>query len=132
MELKVTYETCELHRVNFSVDLDSLYKTPSGDFVYALDKVEVDERNVWQLVINVTLTGGFTASFKSKGFRIRTKPRAAKHDGQKNGTNNLISYYGCRIKSRKSKLSYEAQTTFLRQSELLEMKSLRLTEVRAV
>ncbi|XP_067056496.1 uncharacterized protein [Acropora muricata] len=57
MELKVTYETCELHRVNFSVDLDSLYKTPSGDIVYALDKVEVDERNVWQLVINVTLTG---------------------------------------------------------------------------
>lgn len=92
MELKVTYETCELHRVNFSVDLDSLYKTPSGDIVYALDKVEVDERNVWQLVINVTLTGGFTASFKSKGFRIRTKPRAAKHDCQKNGTNCLISY----------------------------------------
>lgn len=91
MELKVTYETCEPHRVNFSVDLDSLYKTPSGDFVYALDKVEVDERNVWQLVINVTLTGGFTASFKSKGFRIRTKPRAAKHDCQKNGNNDLSS-----------------------------------------
>lgn len=83
MELKVTYETSELHRVNFSFDLDSLYKTPSGDIVYALDKVEVDERNVWQLVINVTLTGGFTASFKSKGFRIRTKPRAGKHDCQK-------------------------------------------------
>jgi len=39
-----------------------------------------------------------------------------------------------RIKSTRTPvvLSYEAQTTLLRQSELLEMKSLRLTEVRAV
>lgn len=90
MELNVNYERCELQRVDFSVDLDSLYKTPSGDIVYALDKVEVDERNVWQLVIKVTLTGGFAASFQSKGFRIRTKPRPAKHDCKENGTNNII------------------------------------------
>ena len=86
VELKVNYGRCEIRAVNFSVDLDSVYKTPTGDAVYALDKVDVDERNIWQLVIVVTLADGSTTSFPSKGFRIRTKPKAAKQDCHETGT----------------------------------------------
>ena len=85
MELKVQYDICGVQEVHFSVDLDSVYKTTDGSIVYALDKVEVDERNIWQLFITVTLTDGSTASFTSKGFRIRTKPKAAKQDSHETG-----------------------------------------------
>lgn len=86
MELKITYEKYEMNAVHFSVDLDSVYKTPAGDMVYALDKVDVEERNLWQLVITVELIDGSTGTFISKEFRVRTKPKAAKPDFQATGT----------------------------------------------
>jgi len=86
VELKVSYEKFEVHAVHFSVDLDSVYKTPTGDMVYTLDKVEVEERNMWQLVIVVELIDGFVGTFTSKSFRIRTKPKATKPDSQATGT----------------------------------------------
>ena len=90
VELKVDIKKYELHAVHFSVDLDSVYKTSTGDLVYALDKNDVEERNVWQLVMIVELIDGYKATFKSQGFRIRTKPKAAKPE-QTTGT--LVSQY---------------------------------------
>ena len=85
MELKISYEKYEMHAVHFSVDLDSVYKTPTGDMVYALDKVDVEERNLWQLVIIVELVDGSTGTFSSKKFRVRTKPKPTKPDFQVTG-----------------------------------------------
>ncbi|XP_068741308.1 uncharacterized protein [Montipora capricornis] len=104
VELKLNYGRCEIRAVNFSVDLDSVYKTPTGDAVYALDKVDVDERNIWQLVIVVTLADGSTTSFPSKGFRIRTKPKAAKQDCHETGAKE-VSLNGAKRKRQDSGLS---------------------------
>ncbi|XP_073242440.1 uncharacterized protein [Porites lutea] len=79
-ELQVSYEKYEANAVHFSVDLDSVYKTPTDELVYSLDKVEVEERNRWQIAITVELIDGFVRQFTSKGFRIRTRPKAPKPD----------------------------------------------------
>lgn len=90
MELKLNYENYEVHAVHFSVDLDSVYKTPTGEMVYSLDKVEVEERNIWQIIIIVELVDGFAGQFTSKGFRIRTKPKPPKPDSQATGPNGVL------------------------------------------
>lgn len=75
MELKVSYEKHGVQSIHFSIDLDSVYKTPKGELVYSLDRVEMEMRNMWQLVIVVELIDGSTQQFISKEFRIRTRPR---------------------------------------------------------
>lgn len=66
--------------------MDSVYKTPTGEMVYSLDKVEVEERNIWQLLITVELIDGYVRQFISNGFRIRTKPKPPKPDFPETGT----------------------------------------------
>lgn len=75
MELKVIYEKCGMQSIHFSVDLDSVYKTPQGEMVYSLERVEMETRNMWQLVIIVELIDGLQGKFMSKEFRIRTRPK---------------------------------------------------------
>ena len=75
MELRVIYEKYGVQSIHFSVDLDSVYKTPEGELVYSLDRVEMEMRNMWQLVIFVELIDGLKQQFTSKGFRIRTRPK---------------------------------------------------------
>ena len=70
-----------MYNILFSVDLDSVYKTSAGDKVYWLDKVEVDKRNIWQLIISVELIDGTMKEVNSRGFRIRTKPRESQSSG---------------------------------------------------
>lgn len=75
MKLKVIYEKCGVQSIHFSVDLDSVYKTPEGEMVYSLERVEMETRNIWHLVIIVELIDGLQGKFLSKGFRIRTRPK---------------------------------------------------------
>ncbi|XP_020603152.1 uncharacterized protein LOC110042142 isoform X1 [Orbicella faveolata] len=75
VELRVSYEKHGVQSIHFSIDLDSVYKTPKGELVYSLDRVEMEMRNMWQLVIVVELIDGSTQQFTSKEFRIRTRPR---------------------------------------------------------
>lgn len=75
MQLKVNYEKCEVQSIHFSVDLDSVYKTPQGEIVYSLERVEMETRNIWHLVVIVELIDGLRGKFVSKGFRIRTRPK---------------------------------------------------------
>jgi hypothetical protein len=62
-------------KTKFSVDLDSVYKNEDGTFVYWLDRVEVEERNIWELVTSIEFIDGTQKNFQSNTFRIRTKPR---------------------------------------------------------
>lgn len=78
VELKVIYKEYGIHSVNFSFDLDSAYKNSNGDLVYELARVEMDLRNVWQLIVTVHLIDGSQRNFTWKGFRIRTKPKPSK------------------------------------------------------
>ena len=73
VELKVTFDDHEPNRTHFSVDLDSVYKTPSGDLVYWLEKAEVEERNKWELIVTVEFIDGTEGHFTSRPFQIRTK-----------------------------------------------------------
>ena len=75
VELRVHYGEQGVQSYHFSVDLDSVYKTPNGELVYSLDRVEMEIRNIWQLVIVVELIDGLKQQFTSKGFQIRTRPR---------------------------------------------------------
>lgn len=75
VELRVIYGKYEVQSMTFSVDLDSVYKTPKGKLVYSLDRVEMETRNMWQLVIFVELIDGLKQQFTSKAFRIRTRPK---------------------------------------------------------
>jgi len=74
VELKVSYY-CEVQSIPFSVDLDSAYQTPKGELVYSLERVDMEMRNMWQLVIIVELIDGLKQEFISKEFRIRTRPK---------------------------------------------------------
>lgn len=75
VELRIIYGKHGVQSMNFSVDLDSVYKTPKGELVYSLDRVEMEMRNMWQLVIFVELIDGLKQHFTSKAFRIRTRPK---------------------------------------------------------
>lgn len=75
VELRVHYGEQGVQSYHFLVDLDSVYKTPNGELVYSLDRVEMEIRNIWQLVIVVELIDGLKQQFTSKGFQIRTRPR---------------------------------------------------------
>ena len=84
MKLKVTFKKIGVQSFRFSFDLDSVYKTPNKDeIVYKLGNIEVDNGNIWQLVIIVELIGALQRKFTSKGFHIlRRKPRPTKHEAQ--------------------------------------------------
>ena len=84
VELKVNYTEYGVQSIRFSFDLDSVYKTSNEEIVYMLDRVEVDTRNIWQLIITVELIDGLQQKFTSKGFRIRTKPKPPKPAAGKN------------------------------------------------
>ena len=73
VELKVIFDDHEPNRTHFSVDLDSVYKTPSGDLIYWLEKAEVEERNIWELIITIEFIDGTEGHFTSRPFQIRTK-----------------------------------------------------------
>ncbi|XP_031553759.1 uncharacterized protein LOC116290795 [Actinia tenebrosa] len=78
VELPVTAvktDSEDFNKTRFSVNLDSVYKNEDGSYVYWLDRVEVEERNIWELAIYVELIDGTQKTFLSKTFRIRTKPR---------------------------------------------------------
>ena len=74
----VTVKKYDQYGTHLNVDLDSVYKTQNGDMIYWLDKVEVEERNKWQLIIIVEFSNGSCQQFQSRSFRIRTKPRRQK------------------------------------------------------
>ena len=80
----------KLYETYFSVDLDSVYMTESGQLIYELDKVDVEERNIWQLVIIIHFIDNSHQTFETKPFRLRTKPRPAKKEPQTTGI--LISW----------------------------------------
>lgn len=75
MELDVIYNKVGVQPAHFSVDLDSVIKTPDVKDVYSLSKVKSETRNVWQLIILVELVDGSNGKFMSKGFRIGTRSR---------------------------------------------------------
>jgi len=82
VELPVKVQT-STDRILLTVDLDSVYKTENGVFIYWLDRVDVEERNLWELLILTEFIDETQKISQSKPFRIRTKPRptpkAAEH-----------------------------------------------------
>lgn len=108
-ELKVDIVKYEVDAVHFMIDLDSVYKTSNGDLVYALDKNDVEERNIWQLVIIVNLIDGYMATFKTQGFRIRTKPKPAKPE-QATGTSG-VPFHASKRKRQESGTSCSSGAT---------------------
>lgn len=70
------------------MDLDSVYKNDKGELIYWLDKVEVNVRNMWNLVIVLEFNDGSLRHFQSRSFRLRTKPRNYKNRSQ---SGNLIT-----------------------------------------
>ena len=61
----------------FTVNLDAVYDGPIGP-VYELAKVEMEKRNLFQLLVELSFHNGKeeeTQSFYSKPFLIRSKPR---------------------------------------------------------
>ena len=69
----MAFDDHEPNRTHFTVDLDSVYKTPSGDMVYWLEKAEVEERNKWELIVIIEFIDGTEGNFNSRPFQIRTK-----------------------------------------------------------
>ena len=70
---------------SFSVNLDSIYDGPFGP-VYNLAKVEMDKRNVFQLLVELSFHNGLeeeTQQFYSKPFLMRSKPRIQPTDKSK-------------------------------------------------
>ena len=71
---------CIRDRYSFSVDLDSIYDGPFSP-VYELAKVEMDKRNNFQLIVELTFSNGMeeeTQLFHSPSFLMRSKPRQKK------------------------------------------------------
>lgn len=61
----------------FSVNLDSVYDGPVAP-VYQLAKVEMDKRNIFQLLVELSFHNGLeeeTQQFYSKPFMMRSRPR---------------------------------------------------------
>lgn len=59
------------------MNLDSVYDGPVGP-VYELAKVEMDKRNLFQLLVELSFYNGMdeeTQQFHSKPFLMRSKPR---------------------------------------------------------
>ena len=62
---------------DFSVNLDSVYDGPFAP-VYQLAKVEMDKRNIFQLLVELSFHNGLeeeTQQFYSKPFLMRSGPR---------------------------------------------------------
>lgn len=63
----------------FSVNLDSIYDGPICP-VYELAKVEMDKRNLFQLLVELSFPNGVeeeTQQFYSKTFLMKSKPRSS-------------------------------------------------------
>ena len=70
---------------SFSVNLDSIYDGPFGP-AYNLAKVEMDKRNVFQLLVELSFHDGLEEEkqkFYSKPFLMRSKPRTQPTDKNK-------------------------------------------------
>jgi hypothetical protein len=68
----------------YVVDLDSVYQGVERP-VYELAKVEMNERNMFELLAEVLFQNGETSEkVTSKSFLIRTLKRSYQDDGQKN------------------------------------------------
>ncbi|RMX50741.1 hypothetical protein pdam_00018281 [Pocillopora damicornis] len=77
VELQVTYGQHNIEKQFFSVNLDSVYDGPIAP-VYELAKVEMDKRNLFQLIVELSFHNGAgeeSQSFYSKPFLIRSRPR---------------------------------------------------------
>ena len=83
VELSVIHEASEnmdqIHKIEFSVDLDSVYKTEEGRIVYNLYKVQVQIANRWELVIVVHQSDGHKQEFRSRSFQIKSIRHRRKH-----------------------------------------------------
>ena len=58
----------------FAVNLDSVYDGPFAP-VYQLAKVEMDKRNIFQLLVELSFLDEETQQFYSKPFMMRSRPR---------------------------------------------------------
>lgn len=77
VQLQVIYGHHNIDKYCFSVNLDSVYDGPVGP-VYELAKVEMDKRNLFQLLVELSFYNGMdeeTQQFHSKPFLMRSKPR---------------------------------------------------------
>ena len=85
VELSVTHEASknipwdQIHKIEFSVDLDSVYKTEEGRIVYNLHKVQVQTTNRWELVIVVRQSDGHKQEFRSRSFQIKSRRYRQEH-----------------------------------------------------
>ncbi|XP_074634153.1 uncharacterized protein LOC141892713 [Acropora palmata] len=80
VQLQVSYGQQNIDKYSFSVDLDSIYDGPFSP-VYELAKVEMDKRNNFQLIVELTFSNGMeeeTQLFHSPSFLMRSKPRPQK------------------------------------------------------
>ena len=80
----------------FSVNLDSVYDGPFAP-VYQLAKVEMDKRNIFQLLVQLSFHNGLdeeTQQFYSKPFMMRSRPRNDQgHQANKNKKRKLSGKY---------------------------------------
>ncbi|XP_020603148.1 uncharacterized protein LOC110042140 isoform X2 [Orbicella faveolata] len=127
VELKVEYGPQDLDKQLFSVDLDSVY---DGRFapVYELAKVEMDKRNLFQLLVQLYFPGNGAEEevqqFFSKPFLMRSKPRNKKRkinevggEGEEDSTDQ-----SCSPDSSIGNMTASAEFQNLRVVEHLEAK----------
>ncbi|CAH3131642.1 unnamed protein product [Porites lobata] len=77
VELQVIHGRHDIEKYYFSVNLDSVYDGPFAP-VYQLAKVEMDKRNIFQLLVELSFHNGLdeeTQQFYSKPFMMRSRPR---------------------------------------------------------
>lgn len=77
VQLQVAFGQQNIEKYSFSIDLDSIYDGPIGP-LYELAKVEMDKRNLFQLLVELSFFNGMeeeTQSFYSQPFLMRSKPR---------------------------------------------------------
>lgn len=73
VELDVNILQNDLRCRVVSVDLGSVYKTQEGDPVYWLEKAEVMQRNIWEMVVAMEFSSGLKGTVTSEAFRVTTK-----------------------------------------------------------
>ena len=79
--LELVYSRKELFMVNFSVNLDSVYKK-DGIKVYELSRVKGEERNIFRVIVVLHFVDGTTKEFISKSFQVQSKKNQKQEQGK--------------------------------------------------
>ncbi len=84
MELEVIqFQEVGEQSVLFSIDLNSVNKTPEEETIFFLSRVKSETRNIWQLIVFVELVDGLNEKLISKEFRIKTEEVSRKVPARK-------------------------------------------------